>query len=180
MNPIRVTKISIILAAAIMTFQGCSKVAFERVNSTLTKSGNNTNRDYDIAIDANRDPQKYIELCERQRLSSSGVNVAAGSDLTNLVGNIIIRSEDLGNIKNITGNLIIVNSGDTGNIDSIDLTFGNTIICGFDIGSINKHTGNLVVVGGDIGSLANSTGNVVVIGGTIGTISGNTGNLVTR
>jgi hypothetical protein len=144
-----------------MFVSACGGVSFKTsaMNVSLEKGFGGAN----IIEIAQSSPEMLVQVCNDPAIRVMATELPTGSDIVNQSGVLIASAEHIGKIEQVEGDVVLFAASADADIDNMNLTSGNILICGMRIESVANHTGNLVVVGGEIRSINDSTGKIEVI-----------------
>lgn len=189
--------LSILTSAVVIAFafQNCAPTSFADSDSQISKMNELPSDSFSVPLnpeERNQSPvadalpqindtdEDLIEKCESLKDSRKNITeLEADGRLLNLKGTSIVKAESVTEIKNANGNIIIFSDSADAQIDVIDSSEGNIILCGFNVNLVQNHTrGNLVIVGGNVNILRDFNGNLRLIGGHVtGSIFGSKGKM---
>ena len=167
------------LGLLLFGFQNCSQVNFvpnksqslavgEEGQGVPTPPGEG-DEEIPVAPPSDDDIEDYKAECKRinENMESRAVLFPPGYDLSGARGSTLIKSEGLGSLNDIRGNLRVLALKQKASARLLSNSGGNMIFCGMGILKVENSHGNLVVIGADVGDVVGYRGNLVVVGGQI-------------
>ncbi|MCB0414369.1 MAG: hypothetical protein KDD50_08555 [Bdellovibrionales bacterium] len=140
--------------------------------------------DYGLFEDLPINPDERVNIlrgiCSRVvSMSDRIVRRRDGGVLTNFSGHYLFKVNQLDEISNGSGHMILLGIENNASIKKIDNFSGSIISCGVSVETLSNTSGNILLKDADVGNITNRSGSMVLLGGEIkGDVTNSSGKLL--